>query len=46
VTGVNLLNQTFDHMTDTQTQAFQLKTGKQLMDSTLLTNNIRLMGQV
>jgi hypothetical protein len=45
-TGVNLLDQAFEQVTDTQIAAFQLKTGKQRMDSTLLASNIRQMGRV
>ena len=42
----NLLNQSFEQVTDKQLEAFQLKTGKQRMDSTLLASNIRQMGRV
>jgi hypothetical protein len=45
-TGVNLLDQAFEQVTDKQIAAFQLKTGKQRMDSTLLASNIRQMGRV
>lgn len=45
-TGVNLLEQAFEQVTDQQIAAFQLKTGKQRMDSTLLASNIRQMGRV
>jgi len=45
-TGINLLNQAFEQVTDKQLEAFQLKTGKQRMDSTLLASNIRQMGRV
>lgn len=44
--GVNLLDQAFEQVTDRQIAAFQLKTGKQRMDSTLLASNIRQMGRV
>lgn len=44
--GVNLLDQAFEQVTDKQIAAFQLKTGKQRMDSTLLASNIRQMGRV
>jgi len=45
-TGVNLLDQAFEQVTAQQIAAFQLKTGKQRMDSTLLASNIRQMGRV
>ncbi|MEW5873530.1 MAG: transposase [Chloroflexota bacterium] len=45
-TGENLLDQAFEQVTDQQIAAFQLKTGKQRMDSTLLASNIRQMGRV
>ena len=45
-TGVNLLDQAFEQVTDKQIAAFQLKTGKQRMDSTQLASNIRQMGRV
>lgn len=45
-TGVNLLDQAFEQVTDQQIAAFRLKTGKQRMDSTLVASNIRRMGRV
>jgi len=45
-TGVNLLDQAFEQVTDKQIAAFHLKTGKQRMDSTQLASNIRQMGRV
>jgi hypothetical protein len=44
--GVNLLDQAFEQVTDQQIAAFRIKTGKQRMDSTLVTSNIRRMGRV
>ncbi len=44
--GINLLDQAFEQVTDAQIHAFSLKTGKQRMDSTLLASNIRRMGRV
>jgi len=45
-TGINLLDQAFEQVTDQQIAAFRLKTGKQRMDSTLVASNIRRMGRV
>ena len=45
-TGVNLMDQAFEQVTDAQTAAFKLRTGKQRMDSTLVASNIRKMGRV
>jgi len=45
-TGINLLDQAFEQVTDEQIAAFGLKTGKQRMDSTLIASNIRQMGRV
>lgn len=45
-TGINLLDQAFQQVTDKQIRAFRLKTGKQRMDSTLVASNIRHMGRV
>jgi hypothetical protein len=45
-TGINLLDQAFEQVTDKQIAAFRLKTGKQRMDSTLVASNIRRMGRV
>ena len=44
--GLNLLDRAFEQVTDEQIAAFQLKTGKQRMDSTLVASNIRQMGRV
>jgi hypothetical protein len=45
-TGINLLDQAFEQVTDKQVAAFGIKTGKQRMDSTLVASNIRRMGRV
>lgn len=45
-TGVNLLDQAFEKVTDAQLKAFQVKTGKQRMDSVQVASNIRQMGRV
>jgi hypothetical protein len=45
-TGINLLDQAFEQVTDQQIMAFRLKTGKQRMDSTQLASNIRRVGRV
>jgi len=44
--GVNLLDQAFEKVTDEQLKAFQIKTGKQRMDSVQVSSNIRQMGRV
>ena len=44
--GVNLLDQGFEKVTDAQLNAFQVKTGKQRMDSVQVASNIRQMGRV
>jgi hypothetical protein len=44
--GVNLLNQAFEQVTDEQLAAFELKTGKQRMDSTQVESNIRHLGRL
>lgn len=44
--GVNLLDQAFEKVTDAQLKAFQVKTGKQRMDSVQVASNIRQMGRV
>lgn len=44
--GVNLLDQAFEQVTDAQIAAFQLKTGKQRMDSVMLGSNIRQRGRL
>ncbi len=45
-TGINLLDQAFEQVTDEQIEVFQIKTGKQRMDSTQVASNIRQMGRV
>jgi hypothetical protein len=45
-TGINLLDQAFEQVTDKQILAFRIKTGKQRMDSTMVGSNIRRMGRV
>ena len=44
--GVNLLDQAFEQVTDAQVVAYQVKTGKQRMDSVQVASNIRQMGRV
>jgi hypothetical protein len=44
--GVNLLDRAFEQVTDEQLAAFQLKTGIQRMDSTMVGSNIRLAGRL
>jgi hypothetical protein len=44
--GVNLLDRAFEQVTDEQLAAFEVKTGKQRMDSVLVASNIRRMGRV
>jgi hypothetical protein len=44
--GLNLLEQAFEQVTDEQLAAFQLKTGTQRMDSTYVASNIRQMGRI
>src|SRR4030065_2362770 len=44
--GLNLLDRAFEQVTDEQIAAFQLKTGKQRMDSVLLGSNIRQRGRL
>ena len=44
--GINLLSQAFEKITDEQLAAFQVKTGKQRMDSVQVSSNIRQMGRV
>jgi len=44
--GVNLIENAFEQITDEQVEAFQLKTGKQRMDSTQIATNIRRMTRV
>jgi hypothetical protein len=45
-TGENLLDQAFEQVTDVQMAAYQVKTGKQRMDSFQIASNIRQMGRV
>jgi hypothetical protein len=44
--GVNLLEQAFEQVTDEQIEAFNIKVGKQRMDSTFVASNIRKMGRL
>ena len=44
--GINLLEQAFEQITDEQLAKFQLKTGKQRMDSTQIASNIRQHGRL
>jgi hypothetical protein len=44
--GVNLLDQAFEQVTDEQIEAFNIKVGKQRMDSTFVASNIRQMGRL
>jgi len=45
-TGINLIEKAFERVTDQQIRAYQLKTGKQRMDSTQIASNIRQMGRI
>ncbi len=45
-TGINLLERAFEQVTDEQIAAFELKTGKQRMDSTQIASNIRQQRRV
>jgi hypothetical protein len=45
-TGINLLDQAFEQITDKQLAVFELKTGKQRMDSTQVSSNIRRQGRL
>lgn len=45
-TGINLLEQVFAQVTDEQIEAYQIKTGRQRMDSTQVASNIRQMGRI
>lgn len=45
-TGINLMEKAFEQVTDEQIRAYQLKTGKQRMDSTQVSSNIRRMGRL
>lgn len=44
--GINLLDKAFEQVTDEQIAAYQLKTGKQRMDSTQIASNIRVMSRL
>jgi len=44
--GINLLEKAFEQVTDEQIKAYQLKTGKQRMDSTQIASNICEMGRL
>ena len=44
--GINLIEKAFEQVTDQQTKAYQLKTGKQRMDSTQIASNIREMSRL
>jgi len=45
-TGINLLEKAFEQVTDQQIAAYQLKTGKQRMDSTQVASNNSEMGRL
>ncbi|MDY6847409.1 MAG: transposase, partial [Chloroflexota bacterium] len=45
-TGINLMDQVFAQVTDEQIEAYQIKTGRQRMDSTQVASNIRQMGRI
>lgn len=45
-TGINLLDQAFEQVTDEQIEAYGLKSSKQRMDSTMIASNIRQMGRL
>lgn len=45
-TGINLLDQAFEQVTDKQITAYHLKTGKQRMDSTQIASNIRTLSRL
>lgn len=44
--GENLLEKTFEQITDVQIEAYQLKAGKQRVDSTQIASNIRNMSRL
>jgi hypothetical protein len=44
--GINLIAKAFEQITDEQIKAYQLKTGKQRMDSTQIASNIRAMSRL
>ena len=45
-TGINLLDKAFEQVTDQQIKAYEIKTGKQRMDSTQIASNIRTMSRL
>jgi len=45
-TGENLIDVAFEHITDEQIEAYQLKTDQQRVDSTMIASNIREMTRV
>ena len=45
-TGINLMDKVFAQVTDEQIEAYQIKTGRQRMDSTQVASNIRQMGRI
>jgi len=45
-TGINLVSQAFEQMTDEQVTAFRLNTGMQRMDSTQVASNIHTAGRL
>ena len=44
-TGINLMDQVFEQVTDEQLEAFALKTNKLRVDSTFVASNIRDMSR-
>ncbi len=44
--GINLIEKAFEQVTDEQTEAFQLRTGKLRVDSTQIASNIREMSRL
>lgn len=44
--GINLIEKAFEQVTDQQIKAYQVKTGKQRMDSTQIASNIREMSRL
>jgi hypothetical protein len=44
--GINLIEKAFEQVTDQQIKAYQLKTGKQRMDSTQIASNMREMSRL
>ena len=44
--GINLIEKAFEQVTDQQIKVYQLKTGKQRMDSTQIASNIREMSRL